>query len=185
MFSLKKTYNILSIKDKHLFVRPLVFCSVLFVLVWGRCEIFRCLPWLLILTVRLPPGCLAPSIWNAWPCMCFLLCCGLCCVIFLLSDSGGCARKRAAMSVTITSVKRVQSSPNLLAAGIISLTHIKWLNLTFLSFQSYLLGMMKAAVNTFLMADQFLFFLSQEQLLFPSVFVLKIKSQRNLISYFF
>uniref|UniRef100_A0A8C7AII8 Sorbin and SH3 domain containing 2 n=1 Tax=Neovison vison TaxID=452646 RepID=A0A8C7AII8_NEOVI len=49
--------------------------------------------------------------------MCFLFCCGLCCVIFLLSDSGGCARKRAAMSVTITSVKRVQSSPNLLAAG--------------------------------------------------------------------
>uniref|UniRef100_A0A452UA28 Sorbin and SH3 domain containing 2 n=1 Tax=Ursus maritimus TaxID=29073 RepID=A0A452UA28_URSMA len=36
---------------------------------------------------------------------------------------GGCARKRAAMSVTLTSVKRVQSSPNLLAAGIISLTH--------------------------------------------------------------
>ncbi|XP_032185073.1 sorbin and SH3 domain-containing protein 2 isoform X4 [Mustela erminea] len=33
------------------------------------------------------------------------------------TDSGGCARKRAAMSVTITSVKRVQSSPNLLAAG--------------------------------------------------------------------
>uniref|UniRef100_A0A452U9U4 Sorbin and SH3 domain containing 2 n=1 Tax=Ursus maritimus TaxID=29073 RepID=A0A452U9U4_URSMA len=29
---------------------------------------------------------------------------------------GGCARKRAAMSVTLTSVKRVQSSPNLLAA---------------------------------------------------------------------
>ncbi|XP_010618077.1 sorbin and SH3 domain-containing protein 2 isoform X6 [Fukomys damarensis] len=33
------------------------------------------------------------------------------------ADSGGCARKRAAMSVTLTSVKRVQSSPNLLAAG--------------------------------------------------------------------
>uniref|UniRef100_A0ABI7X3K0 Sorbin and SH3 domain containing 2 n=1 Tax=Felis catus TaxID=9685 RepID=A0ABI7X3K0_FELCA len=49
--------------------------------------------------------------------MCFLLCCGLCYIIFLLSDSGGCARKRAAMSVTLTSVKRVQSSPNLLAAG--------------------------------------------------------------------
>uniref|UniRef100_A0A7M4EZ60 Sorbin and SH3 domain containing 2 n=1 Tax=Crocodylus porosus TaxID=8502 RepID=A0A7M4EZ60_CROPO len=31
------------------------------------------------------------------------------------SDSGGCARKRAAMSVTLTAVKRVQSSPNLLA----------------------------------------------------------------------
>ncbi|EPY85613.1 hypothetical protein CB1_000362016 [Camelus ferus] len=31
-------------------------------------------------------------------------------------NSGGCARKRAAMSVTLTSVKRVQSSPNLLAA---------------------------------------------------------------------
>uniref|UniRef100_A0A452U9Y9 Sorbin and SH3 domain containing 2 n=1 Tax=Ursus maritimus TaxID=29073 RepID=A0A452U9Y9_URSMA len=30
---------------------------------------------------------------------------------------GGCARKRAAMSVTLTSVKRVQSSPNLLAAA--------------------------------------------------------------------
>ncbi|XP_057552584.1 sorbin and SH3 domain-containing protein 2 isoform X4 [Hippopotamus amphibius kiboko] len=33
------------------------------------------------------------------------------------TDSGGSARKRAAMSVTLTSVKRVQSSPNLLAAG--------------------------------------------------------------------
>ncbi|XP_042097260.1 sorbin and SH3 domain-containing protein 2 isoform X11 [Ovis aries] len=33
------------------------------------------------------------------------------------ADIGGCARKRAAMSVTLTSVKRVQSSPNLLAAG--------------------------------------------------------------------
>ncbi|XP_077925914.1 sorbin and SH3 domain-containing protein 2 isoform X18 [Halichoerus grypus] len=33
------------------------------------------------------------------------------------TDSGGCARKRATMSVTLTSVKRVQSSPNLLAAG--------------------------------------------------------------------
>uniref|UniRef100_A0A452F436 Sorbin and SH3 domain containing 2 n=1 Tax=Capra hircus TaxID=9925 RepID=A0A452F436_CAPHI len=33
------------------------------------------------------------------------------------TDIGGCARKRAAMSVTLTSVKRVQSSPNLLAAG--------------------------------------------------------------------
>uniref|UniRef100_A0A8I5YCM3 Sorbin and SH3 domain containing 2 n=1 Tax=Rattus norvegicus TaxID=10116 RepID=A0A8I5YCM3_RAT len=43
--------------------------------------------------------------------------------MFLLPDSGGCARKRAAMSVTLTSVKRVQSSPNLLAAGITSLTH--------------------------------------------------------------
>ncbi|KAL0593939.1 hypothetical protein AAY473_036335 [Plecturocebus cupreus] len=32
------------------------------------------------------------------------------------TDSGGSARKRAAMSVTLTSVKRVQSSPNLLAA---------------------------------------------------------------------
>lgn len=47
----------------------------------------------------------------------------LLCHFFLLPDSGGCARKRAAMSVTLTSVKRVQSSPNLLAAGIISLTH--------------------------------------------------------------
>ncbi|NXY85188.1 SRBS2 protein, partial [Alcedo cyanopectus] len=36
----------------------------------------------------------------------------------VLSDSGGCARKRAAMSVTLTAVKRVQSSPNLLASGI-------------------------------------------------------------------
>uniref|UniRef100_A0A287AZQ2 Sorbin and SH3 domain containing 2 n=1 Tax=Sus scrofa TaxID=9823 RepID=A0A287AZQ2_PIG len=35
----------------------------------------------------------------------------------MLPDSGGCARKRAAMSVTLTSVKRVQSSPNLLATG--------------------------------------------------------------------
>uniref|UniRef100_A0A8C5NYL0 Sorbin and SH3 domain containing 2 n=1 Tax=Jaculus jaculus TaxID=51337 RepID=A0A8C5NYL0_JACJA len=31
--------------------------------------------------------------------------------------NGGCARKRAAMSVTLTSVKRVQSSPNLLASA--------------------------------------------------------------------
>ncbi|KGL78430.1 Sorbin and SH3 domain-containing protein 2, partial [Tinamus guttatus] len=35
----------------------------------------------------------------------------------VLPDSGGCARKRAAMSVTLTAVKRVQSSPNLLASG--------------------------------------------------------------------
>ncbi|XP_032774407.1 sorbin and SH3 domain-containing protein 2 isoform X7 [Rattus rattus] len=49
--------------------------------------------------------------------MCFLCCLGLCYIMFLLPDSGGCARKRAAMSVTLTSVKRVQSSPNLLAAG--------------------------------------------------------------------
>ncbi|XP_068951860.1 sorbin and SH3 domain-containing protein 2 isoform X5 [Petaurus breviceps papuanus] len=33
------------------------------------------------------------------------------------TDSGGCVRKRAAMSVTLTAVKRVQSSPNLLTAG--------------------------------------------------------------------
>nr|XP_014350119.1 PREDICTED: sorbin and SH3 domain-containing protein 2 isoform X1 [Latimeria chalumnae] len=33
------------------------------------------------------------------------------------TDSGGCARKRAAMSVKLAAVKRVQSSPNLLAAG--------------------------------------------------------------------
>ncbi|XP_040274666.1 sorbin and SH3 domain-containing protein 2 isoform X1 [Bufo bufo] len=33
------------------------------------------------------------------------------------TDSGGCARKRTAMSVTLTAVKRVQSSPNLLASG--------------------------------------------------------------------
>nr|DBA29140.1 TPA: hypothetical protein GDO54_009396 [Pyxicephalus adspersus] len=32
--------------------------------------------------------------------------------------SGGCARKRAAMSVTLTAVKRVQSSPNLLTSDI-------------------------------------------------------------------
>ncbi|NXU54903.1 SRBS2 protein, partial [Turnix velox] len=38
----------------------------------------------------------------------------------VLPDSGGCARKRAAMSVTLTAVKRVQSSPNLLASGITS-----------------------------------------------------------------
>ncbi|NWH57192.1 SRBS2 protein, partial [Geococcyx californianus] len=37
----------------------------------------------------------------------------------VLPDSGGCARKRAAMSVTLTAVKRVQSSPNLLASGIL------------------------------------------------------------------
>ncbi|XP_053315097.1 sorbin and SH3 domain-containing protein 2 isoform X5 [Spea bombifrons] len=35
----------------------------------------------------------------------------------VLPDSGGYARKRAAMSVTLTAVKRVQSSPNLLASG--------------------------------------------------------------------
>uniref|UniRef100_A0A8D0EK33 Sorbin and SH3 domain containing 2 n=1 Tax=Strix occidentalis caurina TaxID=311401 RepID=A0A8D0EK33_STROC len=35
---------------------------------------------------------------------------------FLFSVTGGCARKRAAMSVTLTAVKRVQSSPNLLAS---------------------------------------------------------------------
>uniref|UniRef100_A0A8C3V7F1 Sorbin and SH3 domain containing 2 n=1 Tax=Catharus ustulatus TaxID=91951 RepID=A0A8C3V7F1_CATUS len=35
---------------------------------------------------------------------------------YSLGDSGGCARKRAAMSVTLTAVKRVQSSPNLLAS---------------------------------------------------------------------
>ncbi|XP_026553688.1 sorbin and SH3 domain-containing protein 2 isoform X13 [Pseudonaja textilis] len=34
------------------------------------------------------------------------------------TDSGGCARKRAAMSVKLTAVKRVQSSPNLLTAGL-------------------------------------------------------------------
>ncbi|XP_068134786.1 sorbin and SH3 domain-containing protein 2 isoform X10 [Hyperolius riggenbachi] len=33
------------------------------------------------------------------------------------TDSGGCARKRTAMSVTLTAVKRVQSSPNLLISG--------------------------------------------------------------------
>ncbi|XP_069056067.1 sorbin and SH3 domain-containing protein 2 isoform X19 [Pleurodeles waltl] len=33
------------------------------------------------------------------------------------TDSGGSAHKRAAMSVTLTAVKRVQSSPNLYAAG--------------------------------------------------------------------
>ena len=43
---------------------------------------------------------------------------GLCLSHFVLSDSGGCARKRAAMSVKLTTVKRVQSSPNLLTAGI-------------------------------------------------------------------
>lgn len=62
-----------------------------------------------------------------------LFCLGLCHIMFLLPDSGGCARKRAAMSVTLTSVKRVQSSPNLLAAGITSLTHgvtPEWLHLT-------------------------------------------------------
>ncbi|XP_033017175.1 sorbin and SH3 domain-containing protein 2 isoform X27 [Lacerta agilis] len=34
------------------------------------------------------------------------------------TDSGGCARRRAAMSVKLTAVKRVQSSPNLLTAGL-------------------------------------------------------------------
>ncbi|KAM9662935.1 sorbin and SH3 domain-containing protein 2 isoform 13-T24 [Morphnus guianensis] len=48
---------------------------------------------------------LAPFVWG---------CCLYC---FVLPDSGGCARKRAAMSVTLTAVKRVQSSPNLLASG--------------------------------------------------------------------
>ncbi|XP_031464701.1 sorbin and SH3 domain-containing protein 2 isoform X3 [Phasianus colchicus] len=42
---------------------------------------------------------------------------GWCLYYFVLPDSGGCARKRAAMSVTLTAVKRVQSSPNLLASG--------------------------------------------------------------------
>uniref|UniRef100_A0A493TTT2 Sorbin and SH3 domain containing 2 n=1 Tax=Anas platyrhynchos platyrhynchos TaxID=8840 RepID=A0A493TTT2_ANAPP len=42
---------------------------------------------------------------------------GWCLYCFVLPDSGGCARKRAAMSVTLTAVKRVQSSPNLLASG--------------------------------------------------------------------
>lgn len=61
---------------------------------------------------------------------------------------------------------------------------IQWLYLTFLSFQSYLVWMMKVAVNIFLMPYEFLFFLSQEQLLsLRTVFVLKIKNQRKLISY--
>ncbi|XP_054059749.1 sorbin and SH3 domain-containing protein 2 isoform X18 [Rissa tridactyla] len=47
--------------------------------------------------------------------MCFVW--GCCLYCFVLPDSGGCARKRAAMSVTLTAVKRVQSSPNLLASG--------------------------------------------------------------------
>ncbi|NXJ75166.1 SRBS2 protein, partial [Trogon melanurus] len=48
----------------------------------------------------------------------------------VLPDSGGCARKRAAMSVTLTAVKRVQSSPNLLAAA----NHkIKWFASFFLT----------------------------------------------------
>lgn len=59
---------------------------------------------------RISPGdtlhVLAPFVWG---------CCLYC---FVLPDSGGCARKRAAMSVTLTAVKRVQSSPNLLASGI-------------------------------------------------------------------
>ncbi|XP_060102427.1 sorbin and SH3 domain-containing protein 2 isoform X10 [Heteronotia binoei] len=38
------------------------------------------------------------------------------------TDSGGCARKRAAMSVKLSAVKRVQSSPNLLTAGLDSLS---------------------------------------------------------------
>ncbi|XP_060542769.1 sorbin and SH3 domain-containing protein 2 isoform X8 [Pantherophis guttatus] len=38
--------------------------------------------------------------------------------ITMNTDSGGCARKRAAMSVKLTAVKRVQSSPNLLTAGL-------------------------------------------------------------------
>ncbi|KFQ10883.1 Sorbin and SH3 domain-containing protein 2, partial [Leptosomus discolor] len=45
----------------------------------------------------------------------------------VLPDSGGCARKRAAMSVTLTAVKRVQSSPNLLA------TEKKWFDSFFLT----------------------------------------------------
>uniref|UniRef100_A0A8D2LT05 Sorbin and SH3 domain containing 2 n=1 Tax=Varanus komodoensis TaxID=61221 RepID=A0A8D2LT05_VARKO len=36
----------------------------------------------------------------------------------LSTFAGGCARKRAAMSVKLTAVKRVQSSPNLLTAGL-------------------------------------------------------------------
>ena len=123
MLSIKSDFFIKSLAsisktDPWLF---LLFC---FALVWGGCKFCRCIPWLLVLTVHLfSHGCLPHFTENAWYCMCFILCCGLCYIIFLLPDSGGCARKRAAMSVTLTSVKRVQSSPNLLAAGIISLTH--------------------------------------------------------------
>ncbi|NWR47429.1 SRBS2 protein, partial [Regulus satrapa] len=45
----------------------------------------------------------------------------------VLPDSGGCARKRAAMSVTLTAVKRVQSSPNLLASDVL-ITQKNWFN---------------------------------------------------------
>lgn len=115
-----------------------------------------------------------------------LFCClGLCYIIFLLPDSGGCARKRAAMSVTLTSVKRVQSSPNLLAAGITSLPHsivtLEWLYLTSLSFQNYLVWMSMVAINTFQMPTRSYFSLPKNSL-YPFCFVLKIKSQRKLIA---
>lgn len=53
---------------------------------------------------------------------------GWCLYCFVLPDSGGCARKRAAMSVTLTAVKRVQSSPNLLASGITTNSKILLMN---------------------------------------------------------
>ncbi|NXX82568.1 SRBS2 protein, partial [Urocolius indicus] len=51
----------------------------------------------------------------------------------VLPDSGGCARKRAAMSVTLTAVKRVQSSPNLLASGIAANQKKNWFDSFFLT----------------------------------------------------
>lgn len=110
--------------------------------------------------------------------MCFL--CGLCYFIFfLLPDSGGCARKRAAMSVTLTSVKRVQSSPNLLAAGITPLTHrviLKWLHLP-PSFQSHPGGMGTDSLNAFQIPNYF--FLIPRIASILSGFVLKIKKPKE------
>lgn len=104
---------------------------------------------------------------------------------FLLPDSGGCARKRAAMSVTLTSVKRVQSSPNLLAAGITPLTHRimpEWLHLTSLFPESswwdgnrQLKCLPSPSLN-------FIFFSNSKNSFYPFWFYSKNKkSQRKLI----
>lgn len=77
----------------HTFLQQLPNCMLTFIHVWhiSHCNMLHVL---------------ALFVWG---------CCLYC---FVLPDSGGCARKRAAMSVTLTAVKRVQSSPNLLASGI-------------------------------------------------------------------
>ena len=77
----------------YTFLQQFPNCMLIFMYVWriSHCDMLHVL---------------APFVWG---------CCLYC---FVLPDSGGCARKRAAMSVTLTAVKRVQSSPNLLASGI-------------------------------------------------------------------